>query len=118
MKDFKVTYTQDGEATQHIRYIRAASGVDAIDQLGHEVEFDTAGFEESGTQEQSINIYRNGVWAGTGKVIDGQIVDCAAQLGPNADESEDTYCAIEENLEEDGDTEVERPDGVYTWNIG
>ena len=68
------------------------------------------------SQKVTINIYRDGVWAGGGELVDGEIVDCSAVLGGDQDESEETYCMIEEAIEE-GKSEVVRPDGKYTWSI-
>lgn len=73
----------------------------------------------------TISIYRDGVWAGDGRIVDGCIVDCAAQLGPDVEASEDTYEAIEDAITDEpqdddrheGRGTVERPDGVYTWVV-
>lgn len=71
-----------------------------------------------------IEIYRDGVWAGTGRLdSDGEIVDCSAVLGPNQDASDETYEAIQDSIDSEpqdegrylGQGSIERPDGVYSW---
>ena len=70
-----------------------------------------------------ISIYRDGVWAGDGRVVDGEIVDCPAMLGPDNDASEDTYEALCDAMDEapqdadryTGEGSVERPDGTYSY---
>ena len=73
-----------------------------------------------------IDIFRDDVWAGTGRIDDGgYIVDCSAILGDDQDESDATYEAIEDAItSEPQDSErytrtgsVARPDGVYSWVI-
>lgn len=69
------------------------------------------------TTKTKIAIYRDGVWAGEWWLgQDGEIRDCAAVLGPNQDASDETYEAIQDMIEE-GNSAVERPDGVYSWVI-
>lgn len=71
--------------------------------------------------KKRITIYRDNVWAGDGRINeDGEIVDCPAVLGPDQDASDDTYEAIQDRIAEDewtGAGSVERPDGVYCWQI-
>ena len=78
------------------------------------------------TAKPSITIYRDDVWSGTGRIdSEGQIVDCAAVLGPNQEASDETYEAIEAAITEEpqddgrysGSGEITRPDGVYSWEI-
>lgn len=73
----------------------------------------------------TITIFRDGVWAGTGKIDrDGSIVDCAAILGDTQDDSDETYTAIEDAITAEpqddrytGEGSLARPDGVYSWKI-
>lgn len=78
------------------------------------------------TKKIEITIYRDGVWAGTGRIDDGgYIVDCSAELGPDQDASEATYEAIEDAITSEpqdadrytGRGEIEREDGRYSWVI-
>ena len=63
-----------------------------------------------------ITIFRDDVYAGVGKLDQGTIVDCDAQLGHDTDASEETYELIEDAIDE-GVESVERPDGTYTWIV-
>ena len=63
-----------------------------------------------------ITIFRDDVYAGVGKLDQGTIVDCDAQLGHDTDASEETYELIEDAIDE-GEESVERPDGTYTWIV-
>jgi hypothetical protein len=63
-----------------------------------------------------VSIFRDNVWAGDGRLVNGFIEDCPAILGPDQDAAEETYALIESAIA-DGDTEVVRPDGKYTWTI-
>jgi len=70
----------------------------------------------------TISISQDNVWAGSGKLTDGIISDCAAQFGADQDESENVYEMIEEAIEEGKDSlRVElsdRDDAVtITWSI-
>jgi len=74
----------------------------------------------------TVSIDRDGVWAGTGRwTEDCEIVDCAAVLGADQDESDDTYEALcyalsgLPQLEEHwrGPVSVDRPDGLYTATL-
>src|SRR5690606_24342370 len=66
---------------------------------------------------KKIDIYRDGIWAGTGVISwAGRIEDCAAELGSDAEASEETYDLIEDAIE-NGDDYLDRPDGRYTWAI-
>ena len=47
-----------------------------------------------------IEISIDGVWAGSGKLVDGRIEDCGAQFCDDNDESLDVYEAIEEAIQE------------------
>ena len=62
-----------------------------------------------------ITIYRDGVWAGEGQVICGQIVDCPAVLGITQVDSDKTYEMIEDLMFCEG--AIMRPDGVYSWEF-
>jgi hypothetical protein len=72
-----------------------------------------------------ISIYRDGVWAGDGRLVDNEIVDCAAMLGRDQDESDETYEMICDALDEEPQDEerytgvgsISRPDGEYSWVI-
>lgn len=67
-----------------------------------------------------ITISLDRVWAGSGKLIDGIISDCGAQLGADQDESEVVYEMIEEAIEDGKDSmtiEIEGKDTLVTWNI-
>ena len=79
--------------------------------------------------QRHIDIYKNDVWAGSGKVgikfINNDygvpcgkyyISDCGAVLGDNEDESEDIYNAINKALEE-GKKRVDINGNIYTWSI-
>lgn len=71
-------------------------------------------------------ISRDGVWCGYGRwIVDHEIVDCLAMLGPDEDASRDTYdalCDALSSLPQDaehwrGPVSVERPDGTYTVTL-
>lgn len=63
---------------------------------------------------QTIEIYRDGIWAGRGTIDAGGHIECPAILGPDQDAAEECYEAIEGNLDAG---RLVRPDGVYTWEI-
>lgn len=66
---------------------------------------------------RKISISCDGVWAGSGWLTeDGKVIDCPAVLGEDQDASDETYEAIDDAIEE-GEEEVVRPDGTYTWTI-
>jgi hypothetical protein len=68
--------------------------------------------------KRAIQIYRDGVWAGTGAIDEDNVIsDCGAVLGNNQDESDATYDAITDAIDNDEES-VKRPDGLYTWEIG
>lgn len=72
--------------------------------------------------ETTITIFRDGVWAGTGRLDEYNcIVDCAAVLGPDQDASDETYELMEHDIQDAGSKSREgrltRPDGVYRWKI-
>lgn len=78
------------------------------------------------TRQIKVTIDRDGVWAGDGRWTDDcEIVDCAAQLGEDADASDYTYemlCEALAQLPQDdehwrGPVSVERPDGTYTATL-
>lgn len=46
-----------------------------------------------------IEISMDGVWAGSGKLIDGRIEDCSAQFCDDNDESLEVYDLIENAIE-------------------
>ena len=68
-----------------------------------------------------IDIFRNAVWAGSGYVKNGRIVDCyAAQLGKNGQETEAIYEAIELAIAR-GESSVfwSLESGLtFTWRLG
>ena len=85
------------------------------DLLG--VDHQTHGIGRPWITQKTITIYRDDVWSGSGTLdTDGQIVDCAAVLGDDQDESEQTYQAIEDAIEEKNDS-VQTVNGTYTWLI-
>ena len=81
--------------------------------------------------QRHIDVYKNNVWAGSGKVsikfVNNDygvpcgkyyISDCGAVLGAGEDESEDIYDAIDEALEEGKKRVVDSQNNIYTWQIG
>jgi len=48
---------------------------------------------------KTISICVDNVWAGDGKILDGEIRDCAAQLGGDQEETEVLYSMIEDAIE-------------------
>ena len=50
------------------------------------------------TATAQISISVDGIWAGSGKLENEQIVDCAAQFCRDADESEEIYEMIEQAI--------------------
>ena len=75
---------------------------------------------------RKISISKNGMWAGDGWLDDdNQIRDCPAVLGATPDDSDETYTMIEDAITAEpqdegrytGSGEIERPDGVYAWQI-
>lgn len=73
------------------------------------------------TNVSEISISVDGVWAGSGRVVDGYIVDCGAVLAGGQDESDDVYDLIEEAIGEGLDHQIiEHADGTthrYAWTI-
>jgi hypothetical protein len=69
-----------------------------------------------------IEISMDGVWAGSGKLVDGRIEDCGAQFCDDSDESLEVYDAIEAAIEL-GKTKVkaafrgDRKQHEITWTI-
>ena len=51
-----------------------------------------------------ISISMDGVWAGSGKLVDGQIKDCSAQFCDDNDESLEVYELIEDAIESGKDS--------------
>jgi hypothetical protein len=73
---------------------------------------------EIAPEPRSISIYRDDVWAGDGYLsADGEVEDCSAVLGEDQDASDETYQMIADAIS-NGEDEVVRPDGTYTWTIG
>jgi hypothetical protein len=66
-----------------------------------------------------IQIWLNGVWAGTGQVDeDGEITQCGAVLGPDQDASDEMYELISDAIAGGAEAgEVKRPEGVYSFDI-
>jgi hypothetical protein len=69
-----------------------------------------------------ISISVDGIWAGSGKLDGGQIVDCGAQFCRDADESEDIYEMIENAISGGRESvSVKHSDDDYvhhiTWSI-
>lgn len=52
------------------------------------------------TTTAQISISVDEIWAGSGRLENGQIVDCAAQFCSDADESEEIYEMIEQAIAE------------------
>lgn len=74
------------------------------------------------TTTAQISISVDGIWAGSGKIENGQIVDCAAQFCSDTDESEEIYELIEQAIAEGkGSVTVEYSDDDksrrITWSI-
>jgi hypothetical protein len=74
------------------------------------------------TEFTTISISVDNVWAGSGKLNDGVIIDCGAQFGDDQDESENVYEMIEEAISEGKDClKVELSDRdsavLITWTI-
>jgi hypothetical protein len=75
--------------------------------------------------EQTIQIFRDDVWAGTGLIHEDCEIECSAVLGPDQDSSDETYEAIMDAIDHEpqdadrytGTGSVERPDGTYSWVI-
>ena len=67
-----------------------------------------------------IDIFRNAVWAGSGCVKEGRIVDCyAAQLGKDGSETEQIYEAIEHAIAT-GQSQLRWSDNGrlnFTWQL-
>lgn len=51
---------------------------------------------ESTKTSQQIEIYVDGTWAGSGRHVDGQIVDCSAQFSDDSDESDEVYDMLDD----------------------
>jgi hypothetical protein len=66
---------------------------------------------------RAIVLYRDGVWAGEGYLNAFNEVICSAVLGPDQEASDAAYEAITDAIE-NGDRSVNRPDGLYSWEIG
>lgn len=67
-----------------------------------------------------ISIYRDGVWAGAGRIdADGEI-ECEALLGASQDDSDETYEAMADAIADEPVPygSVTRPDGEYSWTLG
>jgi len=70
----------------------------------------------------TISISVDGVWAGSGKLIDGKIVDCGSQFSADHDESESVYELIEDAIEHGhqwADADLSDQDNLVhvTWSI-
>ena len=70
---------------------------------------------------KQISISVDGVWAGSGRLIDNRIVDCGAVLASGQFDSDDVYELIEDAISRGRDTQrIEHEDGTthsYTWSI-
>ena len=68
-----------------------------------------------------IDIFRNSIWAGSGYIKEGRIVDCyAAQLGKNGEETEAIYEAIERAIAH-GESSLlwsSETKLSFTWRLG
>lgn len=76
--------------------------------------------ENTMTSYTTISIRVNGTWAGSGKVINGSIVDCGAQFCDDNDKSMEVYELIEEAIERgDDNIGVETESGKLdiAWDI-
>ncbi len=68
----------------------------------------------------TISISMDGVWAGSGRLVDGCIADCSAQFCDDNDESLEVYEMIDEAIENGDDELTVELDGVsrrLTWSI-
>jgi hypothetical protein len=73
------------------------------------------------TNVSRISISVDGVWAGSGRVVDGSIADCGAVFASGQDESDDVYDLLDEAIGDGLDhLNVEHADGTthrYSWTI-
>lgn len=68
----------------------------------------------------AIDICVDHVWSGSGRVIDGSIVDCAAQFCDDYDASLSIYDDIEDAISEGNDSLQADLDGeskTITWSL-
>ncbi|MFW6024035.1 MAG: hypothetical protein ACOC8P_00260 [Dichotomicrobium sp.] len=70
----------------------------------------------SNDTHHTISIEENGVWAGTGQLVDGSIQNCPAILGDDQDMAERAYEAIEQAIAR-GEHNVTIDDYTWTWEI-
>lgn len=63
-----------------------------------------------------IEIAVDNVWAGSGKLANGQITDCGAQFCDDTRESESVYATIEEAIDLGKDSVTFRGQTI-TWTI-
>ena len=76
--------------------------------------------DEATTQQISISISMDQVWEGSGRLVDGRIVDCGAQFCDDTDESEAVYELIEDAITEGKDEikiEIEGRDHIVSWSL-
>lgn len=73
---------------------------------------------------RKIKIFRDGVYSGNGRLVDGKIVDCDAGLGSEPGETDDIFEAIEDAIENEIDfvfweSSAAAPDAGFTfrWEI-
>tara|TARA_R110000868_G_scaffold84519_10_gene238237 strand:+ start:19 stop:252 length:234 start_codon:yes stop_codon:yes gene_type:complete len=64
-----------------------------------------------------IEIAVDNVWAGSGKLVNGEIVDCGAQFCDDTAESESVYATIEEAIESGYLDSVKFRGQTITWTI-
>ena len=106
-----------GRTSRMIELCRELS-VDAWQVEADEVGMIKLAEVEIAPEPRSISIYRDDVWAGDGYLsADGEVEDCSAVLGEDQDASDETYQMIADAIS-NGEDEVVRPDGTYTWTIG
>ena len=63
-----------------------------------------------------ITISVNGIWAGSGNLVEGRITGCGCVFGNSQDESEVIYELIEDAIAEECKVLIDGDDR-YTWSI-
>lgn len=69
-----------------------------------------------------IIISMDNIWAGSGDLVDGQIVNCGAQFCDDIDESDVVYSMIEDRLDDeivDGEMtiDIDGQDRKISWHL-
>ena len=86
------------------------------------LESQAAGLLQTGdaTTTQQISISMDQAWTGSGRLVNGKIVDCGAQFCDDTDESEAVYELIEDAITEGKDEikiEIEGRDHIVSWSL-